>query len=302
MLLFCLTEMMKKVSGMVDAEVVLKYQLIPEDLDTLVSVRTEEDLKHMMEEHDRHESGGSPLLRAFLFPSKPLLLDNHQLQGQHHHLHLHPPPPPLEPYMLEQRYIDAINGIIRTSPRGGRLTATTPCSACSSPKSSSPDGHTAESPFHNNAAASSQFHQGRLAMNKVRSSPSLTNLNNTHQQQQTPHEHGNVSHNNYHHPHAAAYPSSLARPTQQLEGQGGFGMGRPPPVNVMTDFGTGGRGVNVNYYYPTSRPHKGGGGYNAAYHDDSPAYGGGGGGHGHGHVVIDRVHSVPRSPRKSIWD
>ena len=63
-----LTELMKKVSSMVEGggEMVLKYQLVPEDLDALVSVRTEEDVKHMMEEHDRHHTGG--LLRAFLFP------------------------------------------------------------------------------------------------------------------------------------------------------------------------------------------------------------------------------------------
>jgi hypothetical protein len=106
-----LSDMMKKVSGMVDGEVVLKYQVIPEELDALVSVRTNEDLKHMIEEHDRHETGGAPLLRAFLFPSKPLLVNSHnQMQGQPPGLH----PLSVEPYLLEKRYIDAINGIVRT--------------------------------------------------------------------------------------------------------------------------------------------------------------------------------------------
>ena len=66
--MFDLSELMKKVSSMVEGvgDMVLKYQLIPEDLDALVSVRTEEDVKHMIEEHDRHHTGA--LLRAFLFP------------------------------------------------------------------------------------------------------------------------------------------------------------------------------------------------------------------------------------------
>ncbi|XP_004485440.1 uncharacterized protein [Cicer arietinum] len=275
-----LSEMMKKVSVMVDGDVVLKYLLVPEELDTLVSVRTQEDLKHMIQEHDRHESGGSPLLRAFLFPSKPLVIESQnqlqlQLQSQSH-------PLSLEPYFLEQRYIDAINGIIRTSPRAKFSTR----SACSSPKSISPDGHTTtESPFQG-----SQQLQSRTTMQRVRSSPSLSNLNT---QASTQFDHG-VSSSHYHHHHPLI---STFRPIQE---QGmGMGMGRPPQMNmnmnmnmITTDSNSNNNNMSgsrgMSYYYSTNnRPHN----KPYAYHDDST-----------GHVMVERVHSIPRSPRMSIWE
>lgn len=275
------SDMMKKVSGMVDGEVVLKYQVIPEELDALVSVRTNEDLKHMIEEHDRHETGGAPLLRAFLFPSKPLLVNSHnQMQGQPPGLH----PLSVEPYLLEKRYIDAINGIVRTSP-GSNFA---PRSACSSPKSISPDKHTnTDSPFHHG------LHQlkGRVTMPRVRSSPNLSNITNTNNNRQSPpqqrqqqqHDHGISSNSHYHH-----NPPIAFRPIQE---QGiNMGMGRLSPMNMnmnmnmMTD-NSSSRGIN--YYYSTAnRPHKA-----YAYQDDSV-----------GHIKFERVQSVPRSPRMSIWE
>ncbi|EYU44116.1 hypothetical protein MIMGU_mgv1a005308mg [Erythranthe guttata] len=52
----------------------LKYQLPTEDLDSLISLSSDEDLDNMIEEYDRTTSA-SPLkpsrLRLFLFPSKP---------------------------------------------------------------------------------------------------------------------------------------------------------------------------------------------------------------------------------------
>ncbi|XP_057428912.1 uncharacterized protein LOC130722250 [Lotus japonicus] len=259
------SEMMKKVNGMVDGEVVLKYQVIPEDLDALVSVRTEEDIKHMIEEQDRHESSGGPLLRAFLFPSKPV---TQQLQIQV------PPPPSCEPYFIEQRYIDAINGIIRTSPRSCKVTPAA-CSACSSPKSTSPDAHTVESPppsFLSSVARVSN------SMHKVRSSPSLTNLSQ--------HDHS-TSHYNHHHHHpvAVAYPSSC----KNLQ-EAHLGMGRPP--QMMAEMNTKGP-TGLSYYYPATRTHNKGG---YMYQDESAPP--------NGHYMFERVHSVPRSrsPLKSIWD
>ncbi|XP_045817926.1 uncharacterized protein LOC123910761 [Trifolium pratense] len=290
------SEMMKKVNGMVDGEVVFKYQVIPEELDALVTVRTDEDLKHMIEEHDRHGTSGSPLLRTFLFPSKALLVDTQiQMQGQPAAPH---PVLSVEPYWLEQRYLDAINGIVRrTSPRSKYA----PHSACSSPKSTSPDGHTnAESPFHTGL----QQLQQSNTMQRVRSSPSLSNLtstssNNTQASLQ-PVDHGVCSSNNHslqkssschhyhHHPPLVGY-----RPIQE---QGiGMGMGRSSPwnMNMMIDNNNNNLSSNtsssrgVNYYYSTAnRPHKA-----YAYHDDSA-----------GHIKVERVHSVPRSPKMSIWE
>ncbi|CAJ1963768.1 unnamed protein product [Sphenostylis stenocarpa] len=235
------SELMKKVSGMVEGEVVLKYQLLPEDLDALVSVRTQEDVKHMIQELDRHHTG---MLRAFLFPTSktPLLAS--------------------EPYLLEQRYIDAVNGIIRTSPKAAKG------SACSSPKSSSPDAGDLYSPRY--SPSFGNFKSNANAMQRVQSSPSLTSIGGFDQQ------------GHYHqHPHLPFhnYPSSSTLTS------------RPPHDPQLGRLG--GRGASFNYHYSNTRqPHRGGGG-GYAYHDDSATY-------VNGHVPIQ---SMPRSPRrKSVWD
>ncbi|OIT31160.1 PREDICTED: uncharacterized protein LOC109209070 [Nicotiana attenuata] len=51
----------------------LKYQLPNEELDSLISVTTDEDLQNMLEEHDRITCGSvtSSRIRLFLFPVKP---------------------------------------------------------------------------------------------------------------------------------------------------------------------------------------------------------------------------------------
>lgn len=63
------TELKERVSEMVEGETVLKYQIMPEELDILVSVRNDEDVKHMIQQYDQN----SPKqLRAFLFQSPNL--------------------------------------------------------------------------------------------------------------------------------------------------------------------------------------------------------------------------------------
>ncbi|KAK7267159.1 hypothetical protein RIF29_19823 [Crotalaria pallida] len=52
----------------------LKYQLPNEDLDSLISVTTDEDLDNIIEEYDRTNSNSSlkpSRIRLFLFPTKP---------------------------------------------------------------------------------------------------------------------------------------------------------------------------------------------------------------------------------------
>ncbi|XP_057872014.2 protein PAL OF QUIRKY [Cryptomeria japonica] len=92
-------DIMNKLENMCGAKVVTKYQLPIEDLDLLVSVTCDEDLQNMKEEYERYESlcckESCPLLRIFLFPSKQILAD-HSGENQ----------------TLEQRYIDAVNGIV----------------------------------------------------------------------------------------------------------------------------------------------------------------------------------------------
>ncbi|XP_020531772.1 uncharacterized protein LOC18448453 isoform X2 [Amborella trichopoda] len=132
---FC--DLMKKLTKLFEANVVLKYQIQPEDLDALVSVTSDEDLRHMMEEHDRYErQEGTPRIRTFLFSSRPHALELRYSSSMSdlHHLSEHRYRENLaDAHSLEQRYIDAINGV-----RGARQ-ASLMSSTCSSPKSSLPD-------------------------------------------------------------------------------------------------------------------------------------------------------------------
>ncbi|MED6143131.1 hypothetical protein PIB30_003841 [Stylosanthes scabra] len=295
---------MKKLSSMIDGveNMVLKYQLVPEDLDTLVSVRNDEDLKHMIEEHDRHELGGAPLLRTFLFPSKPILVDNQSTSGT-------------EPYALEQRYIDAINGFLRISPRSRPTPIRAPFnipSACSSPKSNSPDGHTTDLVHESPPIHGPILGLGRRSssMHRVHSSPSISSLSNLHSLSVQQHEHHNHYHNQSpshssqqvqsqnqsHHPPThlpASYQRTLPPQDQQV------GMGRAPPLLALRRSDMGSRSANssstsYNYYYPAAnnnnmnRPPKGYG-----YYDESPSY---------GSVLGERVGSMPQSPKASIWE
>ncbi|PWA79533.1 PB1 domain-containing protein [Artemisia annua] len=92
-------DLMKKLSSrLTDGDVTLKYELTPLDLDSLISVKSDEDLPHLFEECDRHELMGTQRLQTFLFPSKPIIIKSHMRstdRGYH-----------------ELQYINTINGII----------------------------------------------------------------------------------------------------------------------------------------------------------------------------------------------
>ncbi|XP_020690016.1 uncharacterized protein LOC110105010 [Dendrobium catenatum] len=95
-------ELKEKIAGMFNADLVVKYQLMAEDLDTLVSVKTDEDLYHMIDEYDRPRSptvASSPLFRLFLFPSPAAVATAAAAEPA---------------ATLDQRYVDAINGGLPT--------------------------------------------------------------------------------------------------------------------------------------------------------------------------------------------
>lgn len=168
-------ELTKKLTEITENDMVLKYQIIPEDLDALVSVKSDEDLNHMMEEYHRHET---PKLRTFLFPANPTVLENQ--------LGL------IEPQTVEQRYIEAINGILRKNVHHLRAPIKTrpsfTVSACSSPRSeSSPEGYSYEQPEIGGSYQLSRLYP----MHKVQSSPNISQQ----LQQQQPHSYHN--HNAY---------------------------------------------------------------------------------------------------------
>lgn len=90
------TDLKEKIAAMFRSDVVVKYQLLHEDLDALVSVRNDEDISYMIDEYDRFArrprsptAASAPLFRLFLFPSPAATY------------------PAASP---RHRYLDAING------------------------------------------------------------------------------------------------------------------------------------------------------------------------------------------------
>ncbi|XP_022748704.1 uncharacterized protein LOC111298206 [Durio zibethinus] len=239
------SELMEKLNTMVEGDVILKYQVIPEELDALVTVKSDEDLKHMVDEYHRLQSEGSPKLRAFLFPLSPVVLEN-QMN-------------PVDPNAIEQRYIEAVNGIVRPSPNtSGRLTPVNPnprpmfsISACSSPNSASPDDGKIIDPLPLEPPLLSGYLNNGLIMAKVQSSPSLYNLNNTLHPQSNNHSNHQVyqPHHYYHQHHQQLQQYSVQSPRPPLD----FRTEKPPgPL----DFGRGPMGhghVPINPVYSMGR-------------------------------------------------
>ncbi|XP_010441261.1 PREDICTED: uncharacterized protein LOC104724468 [Camelina sativa] len=236
------SELMKRLTAITENDVVLKYQIIPEDLDALVSVKSDEDVKHMIEEYNRHET---PKLRTFLFPANPVVLEN-QLGT-------------IESQTIEQRYIEAVNGILRTPKSASSLRSpikTRPSftvSSSSSPRSeSSPDGYGQDPPdtsFQNNSYQLSRLYP----MHRVHSSPNIS------QQMQT---------QNHHH-NAYLQPLNRQRPPAPLDFPRGTGWGDSP-----------GHGFNQLY----TNAHNSGGGNGRCGCNEERRYWG-------------RANSVPQSPK-----
>ncbi|XVE94201.1 hypothetical protein REPUB_Repub01dG0261400 [Reevesia pubescens] len=240
-------ELMKKLNTIVEGDMILKYQLIPEELDALVTVKSDEDLKHMVDEYHRLESEGIPKLRAFLFPSRPVILDN---QMNH-----------VDPYAIERRYIEAVNGIVRSSSNtSGRLTPINAnsrpifsISACSSPKSVSPDAGKSIDSFPLEPPLLNGYQHNRLTLPKVQSSPSLYNLNTLHPQSNNNHSNHQVyqphHYDQQHHPQ----PYTVQSPRPPLDFRTEKPLGTPQlwersygawscsnkqsPLNRQTKFG-----------------------------------------------------------------
>ena len=263
-LLWLFAELKQKVTSLFDGDLVLKYQLSPEDLDALVSVKSDEDLRHMLDEYERQEGEGTPRLRAFLFPSAPVVLDV-QITST-------------DPHALEQRYIDAINGIVRIRPTlkiippKPSLASFTISSACSSPNSLSPD------PFSHDSTTSHESVVPRGAlMHKVRSSPSLYSPDqqtaDTHLSSPLVYQHPNHYHQNYqqyHHPgfQSARPPQDPSKGAAGERSTSGLSKGR-------TDSGRGLMGSGPSSYYSSARQHKGFGSSNKYVHlEEGSSHGG----------------------------
>ncbi|RAL44921.1 hypothetical protein DM860_003680 [Cuscuta australis] len=245
-------ELMKKLIYQIEGDMVLKYQLVPEDLDALVTVKSDEDLRYMIEECERLGPTRSARLRAFLFPLQPVVLE--------------PTPPPLSlsAEAIEQRYVDAINGIVRPSHtynhllEGMKLPAAKPSlglnrsvfsisSACSSPRSPDNDGVCVYNNDH--LMPNGDFTNG-YNMHRVHSMPSFGSGLNGHYTpplNESPQSHHHQQNQVHHHHHFHGYHHQSGRPmTDHYHG--------PKPNNrsgLVRSPGSPQHNNNNNYYYPT---------------------------------------------------
>ncbi|KAJ0035993.1 hypothetical protein Pint_25318 [Pistacia integerrima] len=99
-------ELVKKTSAICNQPHTIKYQLPGEDLDALISVCSDEDLHHMIEEHQELERiGGSNRLRIFLVPlaepESPSSLEGRDTQQS-------------DP---DYQYVFAVNGMLNVTSR-----------------------------------------------------------------------------------------------------------------------------------------------------------------------------------------
>lgn len=101
-------QLMEKTSAICNHPHIIKYQLPGEDLDALISVCSDEDLYHMIEEYEELERiGGSQRLRIFLISSNesesPKSIEARVNQ----------------PGEVDYQYVAAVNNMVDPSPRKG---------------------------------------------------------------------------------------------------------------------------------------------------------------------------------------
>ncbi|XP_015693041.2 TSC22 domain family protein 1-like [Oryza brachyantha] len=199
------SDLKKKVEEMFKTEVAaIKYQLLSEDLDVLVSVTCDDDLVHMLDEYDRLEEkrspSASPRFRVYIFASHPPAVSSAAAtvsSSRHtsyapapHHPHLH------HPHHLHQFQPE-------------RYVATMPATPSGSP-SYSAHAHGAVSAGNSPRAdaVGSDHAVFGLGMQRVRSTPNLGGLDAAPQ---------------HFHQHAADGGGGLAGYTSSSPGRAGAG-------------------------------------------------------------------------------
>ncbi|KAL5195634.1 Serine/threonine-protein kinase EDR1 [Glycine soja] len=99
-------ELMRKTSAICSQTHIIKYQLPGEDLDALISVCSNEDLHHMIEEYEELErAGGSQWLRIFLIPSNECESPSSNEARVN------------QPSDADYHYVVAVNGMLNPSPQ-----------------------------------------------------------------------------------------------------------------------------------------------------------------------------------------
>lgn len=271
-----MSELTEKITDMLSHPgFVIKYQVFPEDLDALVSVRSDEDLQHMVEEYDRHDSlprspSSSSRFHIFLFPS-----------------------PGATPPCTSPTYLDSANASISLK---GSLSIPIPSrppmftfyssSACSSPPDSSP--------VKGFGLLGLGPKSGKTGMQRVRSTPNLSGSsghfgNNHSGTNLSPRGGGGGFYSPHHHHHHHQQP-------HQNKGMMGYGCSTGMRRMGGSGFGFAfsGHQSQRRYYCPPSGGHP---------------WGCRGGGHGEetptprsSHSSINGSGTPPIVPKKSIWD
>ncbi|KAK3007882.1 hypothetical protein RJ639_013712, partial [Escallonia herrerae] len=218
-------DFMKKLSYHTDGDVVLKYQLIPEDLDSLVSVKSDEDLRHI-----NLQTG----------PLEPQAIDLRYIDA-----------------------INGI--VRATTPSRLKLTpinisyaSHSMSSACSSPRS--PESSITDPANHNDSMLLHSYQNGQARIHRVHSSPSISNLTCQHQSH-PPIQHYHHYYQSYYrqptqyhqqgyqphkppldpHPHRGVAPEKITKVRS---------IGRAESPRYQVD--------HVPYYYSSSPKHSGG--------------------------------------------
>ncbi|XP_073106833.1 LOW QUALITY PROTEIN: RAF-like serine/threonine-protein kinase PRAF [Elaeis guineensis] len=224
------SELKKRIREMFNnAKVVIKYQIMPEDLDALVSVTCDEDLRHMLDEYDRHEPrspSNSPRFRLFLFSAAS---------------------PPLASLSdaaatcpIEQRYVEAINGM---PPAASTLSLFNISSSAATSPTSTIDLRDAFRPTRSNllSTAPAAGGGGGKGLHRVRSTPNLGTANLSQMSNGVaPQPYGGHQQDRHHHHHHTTMASrSQRRRTETAEGCGGWGVGPCGTRCVDADVGAG---------------------------------------------------------------
>ncbi|CAO2829888.1 unnamed protein product [Amaranthus hypochondriacus] len=166
------SELMKKINNLFEGEYVLKHQIGKEDLDCLVSVKSDEDIRYMLDEYDRLEREETLKLRTFVFPIKPIIVENRNSFLD------------LKSHVSDQRFIEVVRSTNYCQKRSSSTIQLSSFSSSptedSSPQSISPSqvSHNYYSSMNYDNSLIVNLQNRLTRIHKVQSSPNMCSLSN----------------------------------------------------------------------------------------------------------------------------